>query len=185
MASLACLQTRSRLRLGLVEQLSWRRFAAVARRAAVALTVLAGCRLGSRGEWHEARVLTDQMLAGRIGRQGWAYDLVYRLYVPPSLSAARRYPLLLFLHGSGALGDDNRRHIGPELALLHARLQAEEPVFVLAPQCPVGHKWVTGAEKAPHFNFSQAERPESDALKLVSALLDELEEESSRRMQAR
>lgn len=161
-----------------------RRLAAFVRRAAVALTVLAGCRSGNRSDWHEARALVDQMVPGRIARPGLAYDLVYRLYVPPSYDSShsshsshssRRYPLLVFLHGSGALGDDNRRHIGPELARLHARLQAQEPVFVLAPQCPAGNKWVTGAHTAPHYNFSQAERPESDALKLVLFLLDELE----------
>jgi predicted peptidase len=35
-------------------------------------------------------------------------------------------------------------------------------------------KWVTGARTAPHLNFSQKDRPESDAIKLVLLLLDEL-----------
>ena len=152
-----------------------RRFLTLARRGAVALAVVVGCRLAGRGESQEVRSLADQMIPGRIGRPGLAYDIVWRLYVPPSYDASRSYPLLLFLHGSGALGNDNRRQVAPELARLNARLQANEPAFVLAPQCPEGHKWVTGAHKAPHLNFSQIDRPESDALKLALFLLDEIE----------
>jgi predicted peptidase len=155
------------------------RLVALARRATFAIAVLAGCRLAGRGDSQEVRALTDQMIAGSIGKSGLAYDIVYRLYVPPSYEASRKYPLLLFLHGSGALGNDNRRQILPELAQLNSRIQAQEPVFLLAPQCPAEDKWVTGAHEAPHLNFSQETRPESDALKLVLFLLDELERKYS------
>jgi len=153
-----------------------RRVFALGRRAAVTLLVMTGCRSPSHGEPEEVRALTDQMIAGRIGRAGLAYDIVYRLYVPPGYDTSRRYPLLLFLHGSGALGNDNRRQVGVELAQLNARLQAKAPVFLLAPQCPEVDKWVTGSRTAPYLNFDQKERPESDGLKLVSSLLDELEQ---------
>ena len=154
----------------------YRAVLALGRRATVALLVVAGCRGPGRGDPEGAGALLEHMIAGRIGRAGLAYDIVYRLYVPPDYDASRRYPLLVYLHGSGALGDDNRRQIGPELAGLHRRLQANEPVFVLAPQCPAVDKWVTGARTAPFLNFSQNERPEADALKLVALLLDELEQ---------
>jgi predicted peptidase len=150
------------------------RVLALGRRAAIAVLVVSGCKGFGGGESTEVRALIDQMLTGRIGRAGLAYDIVYRLYVPPGYDASRRYPLVLFLHGSGALGSDNRRQVGFELARLHARVQAKEPAFVLAPQCPEVDKWVTGARQAPYLNFSQAARPESDAIKLVVFLLDEL-----------
>lgn len=156
-----------------------RRVLALGRRAAVALLVMAGCRSASHAEPEDVRALADQMIAGRIGKSGLAYDIVYRLYVPPNYDASRRYPLLLFLHGSGALGTDNRRQIGTELAHLHTRIQAKEPAFVLAPQCPEVDKWVTKSQTAPHRNFSQKERPESDGIKLVLSLLDELEHKYS------
>ena len=155
------------------------RLLAVGRRVALALVVVAGCRFGGRGESQEVRALIDQMIAGRIGRPGLAYDIVYRLFVPPRYDKTKKYPLLLFLHGSGALGDDNRRHVSSELADLHARIQAKEPVFVLAPQCPTADKWVTGSKSAPHLNFSQTARAESDAIKLVLFLLDALEQKYS------
>ena len=121
----------------------------------------------------------DQMIAGRIGRPGLAYEIVYRLYVPPGYDPAKKYPLLVFLHGSGALGNDNRRQVSTELVALVGHIQEREPVFVLAPQCPSVDKWVTGSLHAPHVNFSQAVRPEADAIKLVLFLLDELEQKYS------
>ena len=50
---------------------------------------------------------------------------------------------------------------------------------MLAPQCPEVDKWVTGARTAPHLNFSQKDRAESDSIKLVLHLLDELEQKYS------
>ena len=37
--------------------------------------------------------------------------LPYRLFVPENYNAAKKYPLLLYLHGAGELGDDNEQHI--------------------------------------------------------------------------
>jgi predicted peptidase len=152
----------------------FRRVLASAGHVAAALVVMAGCKHGCRGEWHEARALADRMLAGRIARPGLAYEIVYRLLVPAGGGASRRYPLILFLHGSGSNGADNKQQVVPELALLNQRAQAVEPVFVLAPQCPKADKWITGDRGAPHLNHSQAQRVESDSIKLVFALLDEL-----------
>jgi predicted peptidase len=140
------------------------------RRTTAALLVLAGCKSDAGREQ-----LADQMIAGRIGDPAAAYELVYRLRVPPALDPARKYPLVVFLHGSGALGSDNRRQVGAELTHLDSRLQAREPVFVLAPQCPAVDKWITKAQTGPHRNYSQSDRPESDAIKLVLKLLDQLE----------
>ncbi|HKP59328.1 MAG TPA: PHB depolymerase family esterase [Polyangiales bacterium] len=147
-----------------------RRVLISASRVAAALAVMAGCKRDA----YEARALADRMLAGRIARPGMAYEIVYRLLVPAGYDKARRYPLIVFLHGSGANGDDNRAQVAPELARLNQRAQAMEPVFLLAPQCPKGDKWITGDRGAPHLNHDQSQRVEADAIKLVFALLDEL-----------
>lgn len=149
-----------------------RRALALSRRAVASLLILAGCRAESR----DNRGFMEHTVADRIGSPGLAYDIVYRLYVPPQLVAGRKYPLLVFLHGSGALGNDNQRQVGSELLQLSARLQAQEPVFVLAPQCPASDKWITNARTGPYLNYDQTSRPESDAIKLVLLLLDQLEQ---------
>jgi predicted peptidase len=61
----------------------------------------------------------------------------YRLLIPRNITSNPRYPLVLFLHGLGEQGHDNKRHLvnGIErFATLEA--QSQYPCFVLAPQCP-------------------------------------------------
>ena len=86
-------------------------------------------------ELYEARTYTDD--AGRT--------LKYRLLIPKDYSptGAENYPLVLFLHGAGERGDDNRKQ------LVHGTKEFEKefnrqkyPCFVVAPQCPDGKKWV-------------------------------------------
>jgi len=50
-----------------------------------------------------------------------------------------KYPVVLFLHGRAERGDDN------SVQLKHVALfmqNAPEPCFILAPQCPIGMRWV-------------------------------------------
>lgn len=60
----------------------------------------------------------------------------YRLFEPKK-EEGKKYPLVLFLHGSGERGDDNILHLtGNEGALVWAdpEQQAKNPAYVLAPQ---------------------------------------------------
>lgn len=70
----------------------------------------------------------------------------YLLYVPGAYAAdpARRWPLLLFLHGSGERGDDLAKvkvHGPPKL--LEGR--DDFPFVVVSPQCPEGERWSADA----------------------------------------
>lgn len=78
--------------------------------------------------------------AAEVAVEGRTYG--YRLLTPETMQPGERYPLILFLHGSGERGDDNvlqlthfpRRMVAPER-------RAAFPCFVLAPQCPEGERW--------------------------------------------
>lgn len=66
----------------------------------------------------------------------------YRYLTPKEMKDDKKYPLIIFLHGSGERGHDN------ELQLTHgAHLFANEdimdqfPAFVLFPQCQSGSSW--------------------------------------------
>jgi predicted peptidase len=68
--------------------------------------------------------------------------LPYRVLLPEPYDVSRRYPLVLFLHGSGERGRDNARQ------LLHgvhhfadARVRAAHRCIVVAPQCPPESTW--------------------------------------------
>jgi predicted peptidase len=68
--------------------------------------------------------------------------LNYRLLKPLGYDAKKKYPLVLFLHGAGERGDDNKaqlKHVAPTYAAKENR--EKFPCFVLAPQCPSGQKW--------------------------------------------
>jgi predicted peptidase len=76
---------------------------------------------------------------GRIYRNESGQALPYRLYIPDNYSRAKMYPLILWLHGGGGLGNDNQRQIsGDQVFALRTwtnpETQGKHPAFVLAPQ---------------------------------------------------
>lgn len=67
----------------------------------------------------------------------------YRLLRPESVEAGKKYPLVVFLHGAGERGTDNKN----QLKYLPAQMADDKhrgafPCFVLAPQCRPGKQWV-------------------------------------------
>ena len=120
-----------------------------------------------RGEDYEARTFQ-----GPDGQ-----TLPYRLLTPANYDAQKKYPLVLFLHGAGERGTDNKaqlRHCAPAFAKAEAR--EKYPCFVVVPQCPPEQKWADidwRLEKPV-----QAVEP-SAAMKLTLAIIAALEKEFS------
>lgn len=77
-------------------------------------------------------ITVDAFAAGTF-RHG-EVTLPYRLLEPAILAPGIRYPLVLVLHGSGVMGDDNRAQLGP-FARSWARPELRErfPAFVVVP----------------------------------------------------
>jgi len=75
----------------------------------------------------------------RNGRQ----DMPFRLFIPPSYDAQKKYPIVIWLHGGGGAGRDNLRQIqhdqvpGTRTWTTPAS-QSRHPAFVLAPQSSIG-----------------------------------------------
>jgi len=68
----------------------------------------------------------------------------YRVYIPENYDPAKHYPLVLYLHGLGECGDDNRAQTSKNSVmqtLLEPENRAAYPCVVLAPQCPEGEWW--------------------------------------------
>ncbi len=69
-------------------------------------------------------------------------DLPYRYLIPAGYDAAKSYPLIVFLHGSGERGNDNVAQLNNRasgaLQLVSAENQAAYPCFMLAPQASAG-----------------------------------------------
>ena len=98
----------------------------------------------------------------------------YRLFVPPGYDAAKKYPIVLWLHGANGRGSDNLLQIsGGNYLGTHVwtspEIQAKDPVFVLAPQVENTKTW-----SRPHVN---TRAPVS--LRLALEILDAIEKEYS------
>ncbi len=67
--------------------------------------------------------------------------LEYLLHLPPAYSRRTKYPLILFLHGSGERGNDIhalKKHGIPKIV----EQQPDFPFITLAPQCPPNNTWI-------------------------------------------
>ena len=65
----------------------------------------------------------------------------YRVWLPPHYTKLRRWPVVLYLHGSGERGDDNIRQIGVGLAPALERFSDRYQCVVVFPQCADGQEW--------------------------------------------
>jgi len=88
----------------------------------------------------------EEVLVARVFKGAQGRNLPYRLYVPENYDKQKKYPLVLYLHGGGGRGDDNRKQIeggnGYLVDLLVSRsTQAKNPSIVVVPQSP-GDGWV-------------------------------------------
>lgn len=78
--------------------------------------------------------------------------LPYRLFSPLGFDRTRKYPLVLWLHGTDGRGSDNAKQLTQQNQLgshfwISPEVQNKFPTFVLAPQCPSGQTW-----SDPEFN---------------------------------
>jgi predicted peptidase len=107
----------------------------------------------------------------RVYDDGNGNTLPYRLLVPDQADAPM--PVLLFLHGAGERGDDNRRQLihGKDLLTKAAR---EFGCIVVAPQCPPGQKWSIVDWSKDKITFS--DEP-SVPMRLANDLIDSLAEQ--------
>jgi predicted peptidase len=126
---------------------------------AVALLVatfacFAAGRTRTAGSSRGATRLQDLYLAGEVpyrAHGGKSSVLPYRLLVPEDHGAhagngaarrARAWPLILFLHGAGERGSDNRAQLKYFPAQMASpAYRRRYPAFILAPQCPPGRTW--------------------------------------------
>jgi predicted peptidase len=103
--------------------------------------------------------------------------LPYRLLKPRDYDPSQQYPLVLFLHGAGQRGDDNRKQLGhPMIDFAREDMRDEFPAFVVAPQCPENVQWVDTPWSAD--SHSMPEQP-TKPLRLSLELVDAMQKEFS------
>ena len=111
----------------------------------VVLTVLAltGFAAPVRAQAPRAAAGTDPASVPFLDRTGMASGgpFNYQVFVPAHLNRRRAYPVILFLHGSGERGDDNRAQTKNGIRLLIGRDTDRFPCVVVCPQCRAGASW--------------------------------------------
>lgn len=96
--------------------------------------------------------------------------LNYRLLSPPLPSPTAKYPLVVFFHGSGAIGADNDAQLGvPARLWARPEIRRAFPAYVLAPQFPARS---SDYAFSPHWNaLVSSPRPVLHvALQLIDSL---------------
>jgi len=108
----------------------------------------------------------------------------YRLAAPQFPDAGRKYPLILFLHGSGECGTDNQKQVKvglPALVGTLLRRKAAEPVLLVAPQCTMTNGWVRRLAMHESFTADPGHAPAlAQALELVRHLVAERQADPDR-----
>jgi predicted peptidase len=101
------------------------------------------------GEWLDVQGLlkpADRALEAYERREfeSAGNTLPYRILYPENYDKTKKYPLLLFLHGSGERGSDNEKQLvhGAKLFVNDANRKAF-PAIVVIPQCPENSSWVS------------------------------------------
>lgn len=92
----------------------------------------------------------------------------------PDYDTLRKYPLVIFLHGSGERGKDNEAQLkwGVKNFATDENMKIY-PSFVIAPQCPVNSNWANFAENKNNTNLLLQKSP-SKTMELVVALINDL-----------
>lgn len=111
--------------------------------------------------------------------------LPYSLLLPYRYDSFKKYPLLLFLHGSGERGDNNNSQLnhGGNLFTKDSIME-NYPAIVVFPQCAVKSSWsdytthIDSASKLRIFEFPQNPPPKPD-MALVMLLIKDLKQNFS------
>lgn len=106
--------------------------------------------------------------------------LPYRILLPENFDAAKKYPLILFLHGAGERGRDNEAQLihGSKL-FLQDSIRNHFPAIVVFPQCAPNSFWsnvnirLDSAKGKREFLFKKSGEP-TVAMRLLESLLTEL-----------
>lgn len=106
--------------------------------------------------------------------------LRYRILYPLDYTPGKRYPVVVFLHGSGERGTDNEKQLVHGAKLFADSANREKyPAFVIFPQCPPDEGWSRmkaerRTETGPPLRTYPTDQPIGKPLLLVTRLLDSL-----------
>lgn len=99
-------------------------------------------------------------------------SIPYQFLIPENFSEDQQYPLLVFLHGAGELGNDNSSQlVNFPRYFITGQNKQDYPAFIIAPQCPDTDTWAS----FPNYpNSAQTSPNPTNATRLTLELIEEL-----------
>jgi predicted peptidase len=100
----------------------------------------------------------------------------YRLFIPKGYDPSQKYALILYMHGAGDRGSDNKQQFSHlTMWMARTREQIDTPAFILAPQCPSKMQWVNTPWKKGSYSVDAT--PMSDPMKVALEILGAVQAE--------
>lgn len=99
--------------------------------------------------------------------------LPYRLVLPQNYDPAKKYPVILFLHGAGEIGTDNEKHLGNAMNMFSYNGDLVSQAFVV---CPQSNEWW----RLDRYMAGDAKGTLSSALNLLNELASNYSFDSDR-----
>lgn len=103
--------------------------------------------------------------------------LFYRQY-QPEVEEGKKYPLLVFLHGYGERGNDNKKQLKHAADDIIKYMEShDQPAFFILPQCPSDMRWVRYVRpitNPPHRMDRYPTLPLQMVEKLIESKIEEL-----------
>jgi predicted peptidase len=89
----------------------------------------------------------EKIFVPKVFKNRSGESLLYRVFTPRNYDVKKKYPLILYLHGGGGRGNDNRKQVDGGNGYLvdfftGDEAQARYPSFVVAPQSPMQEGWI-------------------------------------------
>ena len=101
--------------------------------------------------------------------------LNYRIRTPENLDPRKKYPLLVFLHGSGGRGNDNEQQLWDANsigAFAKQKIFSKHESFIFAPQVPENERWVSTNWNTNNYSLISI----SSTMRLMFEALDSITE---------
>ena len=107
-----------------------------------------------------------------------ADTLLYRVLYPENFDENKKYPILLFLHGAGERGNDNKKQLTHgSILFTSSKIRQDYPAIIIFPQCAENDYWSkvkVNRKKSPiGLKFKYKKGP-TTSLALTMELLDSI-----------
>jgi predicted peptidase len=104
---------------------------------------ISGAELPVEAEQPVDSVSTSKPTPGQENYQAQKFgNMPYRILTPRNYDPAKKYPVLIFLHGIGERGTDNEQQLGWHSDLFKQdSIREKYQAFIVLPQCPTTYYW--------------------------------------------